>query len=126
MARGTILVVEDDPDILDMLALLLTDAGYHVDRCTDAEDAFFRAHRLHPDLVITHLWIGHNRDEGWTLLMALRGSSDTAAIPVILYSGDERTLRERRDVLRRARGLTLQKPFTVDTLTARVAEALAL
>ena len=126
MRRGTILVVEDDPGFRDLVVEILSEAGYHVDCCTDAEDAFYQAHRLHPDLLIIDLWMRHKRDDGWTLIMALRGSESTRTLPAILISGDVHALQARDGVLRAEHGLTLEKPFTANALMTRVAEAFAL
>ncbi len=58
-AHPRIVVVEDDTDILEMLTLALTDAGYTVLPWTQGADAHPFICTAQPDLVILDLWLEH-------------------------------------------------------------------
>lgn len=47
-----ILIVDDEPDILDLLTYNLSNKGFAVERASDGEEALERAHTLDPDLII--------------------------------------------------------------------------
>jgi len=54
---GTALVIDDDPDIRELLRLLLEDLGFSVELCVTANEGFDRAIALSPDLVIVDLYL---------------------------------------------------------------------
>jgi two-component system OmpR family response regulator len=47
----TCVVIEDDADIRDLIALILTDAGFEVHACETGHDGVVEAERLNPDLI---------------------------------------------------------------------------
>ncbi|MDR6438804.1 DNA-binding response OmpR family regulator [Paenarthrobacter nicotinovorans] len=47
----TCVVIEDDTDIRDLIALILTDAGFEVHACETGHDGVVAAERLNPDLI---------------------------------------------------------------------------
>ncbi|MBK8285076.1 MAG: response regulator [Ahniella sp.] len=83
---GTALVIDDDPDIRELLRLLLEDLGFGVELCVTANEGFERAIALKPDLVIVDLrlpGLSGNvasfklRAHGFTgRILALSGASD--------------------------------------------------
>jgi signal transduction histidine kinase len=52
---GSILLVDDDPDVLAAISLLLTDEGYLVTACRDARDAMAKFHEGEFDAVLTDI-----------------------------------------------------------------------
>ena len=78
----TVLVVEDDPAVLDLLEEVLTDEGYRVERAEDGVAALETIQRDPPDLVIADVHMP--RLDGAQLARRLRDSE----IPAILLSGD--------------------------------------
>ncbi len=86
-SRGRILVVDDDPDVREVIALLLEDEGYEVSSCGDGTRAWelMRADP-HPDLVILDLMLP--RMDGWELRSRQRADSALSKIPVIAISAD--------------------------------------
>lgn len=52
---GTALIIDDDPDLRELLRLLLEDLGFSVELAANANDGFARAQRLEPDLVVVDL-----------------------------------------------------------------------
>ncbi len=123
--RQVIMVVDDDPDILELMELLLTQRGYQVRLWSEAVTALAMMQDWHPDLVITDLCMQGDREAGWHLLVELRGYPVTAHIPAILYSSDHHFLDVRAGVLRMKHCAPLQKPFAPETLFRAIDNALA-
>ncbi len=109
-----ILLVDDDPDLVDLLAFALKRAGFLHSAAHDTDSARRTFTSERPDLVV--LDIGLGRDNGLDLLREIRQHSDT---PVILLTG-----RGSEDD--KVRGLELgaddylTKPFSHRELIARI------
>jgi diguanylate cyclase len=83
-AECTVLVVDDEPDIRYLLAVVLEAAGYRVIEAAHGEAALEQVCRIGPQLVITDRMMpvmgGHE------LIERLRGDEDTAAIPIVMLT----------------------------------------
>ncbi len=104
---GCILVVDDERDLRDTIAEVLSDEGYDVEEAGDGAEALTKARQVHPALVLLDLMMpGMN---GWEFRTRQRGDPDLAAIPVIVVSA-----------LGKVPGVDaaayLQKPFELDDL----------
>ncbi len=111
----SILVIEDDSDIADLVALHLRDAGYHVDTAPDGDTGLSMALRGGYDLVVLDLMLPGI--DGLSLCQKLR--AEAGYLPVLM-------LTARSSELDRVLGLEigaddyLTKPFSVRELVARV------
>jgi two-component system CheB/CheR fusion protein len=83
--RGTVLVVDDVPDVTEMIELLLKHAGYSVSTAESAKEALLLAERNHYDLVISD--IGMPEMNGYELAAALRKLADYNQTPLIAVTG---------------------------------------
>jgi signal transduction histidine kinase/DNA-binding response OmpR family regulator len=88
-ARGdgdapTILVIDDDPTVRDLMSRYLTREGFAVAVAADGIDGLEQARRLHPSAVT--LDVAMPGIDGWTVLAALKGDPTLADIPVILVT----------------------------------------
>src|SRR5687768_17387933 len=79
-----ILVVEDDPDISELIAHYLTRAGHDVDRLAHGGEAPRRVRESPPDLVVLDLMLPGL--DGLMVCQALRADPATAAIPIIMLT----------------------------------------
>jgi PleD family two-component response regulator len=117
MQTSTILCVDDDPNIRDLVTAALELDGYTVVLASDGAQALQCAALDHPQLIILDVMLPDMR--GWDVLRQLRSQPNTASIPVIFLSA----LDETED---RVTGLALGaddyvgKPFAVKELLARV------
>lgn len=85
-ARGTILIVDDDPDALTLLRALLRSEGFEVQTALSGLAALECVRQHRPDLIITDVRMpGMN---GYELCQTLRDSSETRHIPIIVHSGE--------------------------------------
>lgn len=117
--RKKILVVDDEPDILEFLQVILEEEGYVV---LTADKGEFLA-QLHkgglPDLLLLDVLL--SGQDGRAIVRHLKSQEETKHIPVIMVSAHpsaEKTAREAgaEDFL--------AKPFEIDALLAKVANYL--
>ena len=117
MARVRILVVDDEPDILELIRYNLTRNNYDVTGVGSGEEAFASVRMSPPDLVVLDLMLPGV--DGLEVCRRLRNDARTAGIPVIILSAKG----EEADVVT---GLELgaddylTKPFSPRVLLARI------
>jgi two-component system, chemotaxis family, chemotaxis protein CheY len=116
--RPLILVVDDDPDILDALSEILEAEGYEVDRARHGQEALSRLDQRHPDLILLDLMMPVM--DGWEFAQALRRREDGAQVPVVVLSADRQAGAKARVVGARA---FLAKPFELNELLRVVSES---
>jgi len=80
-----ILIADDEPDVVRVLATRLREHSYEVISALDGIQAVSHAHRERPDLIL--LDIRMPAKNGYAVLRSLRMSSHTDRIPVLLLSG---------------------------------------
>ncbi len=80
----TVLVIDDDPVILDLLRVNFEIEGFDVVTATNGEEGLERAHAVQPDVVISDIMMP--KRDGLQLLGDLKSNPDTEDLPVILLS----------------------------------------
>jgi DNA-binding response OmpR family regulator len=85
MTVEKILVVEDEPDQLELLALQLRDEGFVVATAANGLEALDQVARSRPHLVV--LDVSMPKMNGFTVCQKLRDNPATAAIPILMLSG---------------------------------------
>ena len=114
---ASILIVDDDQSIRDLLRLHLSAAGYEVHVAEDAISAGYMVLRSPPDLIITDINMPHM--DGFEFIAALKADNSLPKIPVIfLTSYDDGDQRGRE--LGAVGYIT--KPVRADRLLAMVAQ----
>jgi len=110
----TILVVDDEPQIVRFVRAYLEDAGYRVVTASDGQEALFVARHEKPDLVILDLMMPGM--DGWDFIRRYRRERDT---PVIVLTA---RVEETDQVLGLELGADdyVTKPFSPRALVARV------
>src|SRR6266481_1375109 len=112
-----ILVVEDDPDIAELVERYLSKAGFSTDRVASGRDALDAIALKAPDLLVLDLMLPHL--DGLEICRRVRAHDKTANIPIIM-------LTARAEESERIVGLELgaddylAKPFSPNELVARV------
>ena len=121
MSKGRILLVEDDPGLVELLSYHLSRENFAVVATADGEDALLIARENPPDLVILDWMI--EGVSGIEVCRRLRRLPDTANVPIIM-------LTARTEEADRVRGLEtgaddyVTKPFSPKELVARVTAVL--
>ena len=80
----TVLAIDDDEEVLELLAASLEPAGYKVVRCTDPDAGVRQAKEMNPYAVTLDIMMPYR--DGWSVLRELRSTPETADIPVIIVS----------------------------------------
>jgi DNA-binding response OmpR family regulator len=112
----TILLVDDDPDVLAALQALLVHKGYRVVTANDGNRALALAEREAPDLVIVDMVMP--RRSGMVVLETLKRPQRSGP-PVIMISANEAP-RQRQQAERLGVDDFIQKPFDSNRLLASV------
>lgn len=121
MPRKHIYVVNQSPDFLDVIRLLLQCEQYNVTTTNFVPNSFETIEAAQPSLLIVDLIPGEQA--GWDLLRSLRQSASTRDIPVLLLSTTPRLLDEAKDQHDEFGGDSyLRKPLDLEDLLARVEE----
>ena len=116
-----ILVVDDEPDVADLIEAVLKDEGYTVAIARDGAKGLMLAREWGPDLILMDVLLPGV--DGATVIRRLKSEPETAAIPIVAMSAG-RTIRTHTGELDVADG-ALAKPFDIEALLAQVAFHLA-
>jgi len=112
-----ILIVEDDPDIAELVARYLEKAGFVTERAASGREALKAIAAKAPGLLVLDLMLPHV--DGLEVCRIVRGNDATAAIPIIMLTA--RTEESERIVgLELGADDYLAKPFSPNELVARV------
>jgi len=118
---ANLLVVDDDPDLLQLLSMRLTAAGYRVTGVGSAEAALAHLEAVRPQLVVSDVQLP-GRD-GLALFDEIRARHP--ALPVILLTAHG-TIPDAVEATARGVFTYLTKPFDGKALLDKIAQALAL
>lgn len=111
-----LLLLEDDPDVLDILQTLMDLEGYRVTALSGTDDIIRTALEHAPDLIITdYILQGIN---GGEYCSQLKQHPETAHIPVIILSAYDKVLGSLGHY---GADLVIHKPFDNADLVAKVA-----
>lgn len=110
--KRKVLVVDDDPDIITVLTLSLTERNYIVLNAYDGIQAIALAKKEKPDLIILDLMLPSV--DGFSVIKALKGDPEVADIPIIVVTG--RTIEDREKAIQLGAREYLIKPFTMRIL----------
>jgi len=117
----SVLVVDDEPNIVLSLEFLMTQAGYEVRIARDGNAALEAVVEKTPDLILLDLMIP-GRD-GYDVCQTLRRSEEWASIPIIMLTAKGREVEKEKGLALGANDY-VTKPFSTSELTARVKELL--
>jgi len=112
---GTVLLIDDDPTVHDLLQRALSRRGFRVESAWDGASGLSRARELKPDAILLDVLMPGM--DGWSVLAALKAHEELAHIPVVMVTlVDEESLGF-------SLGATdyLTKPVDPDRLTALLA-----
>jgi DNA-binding response OmpR family regulator len=119
--RPLVLVADDDPDILRLVALRLERDGYDVVQAHDGQGAVDKAFERTPDLALID--VSMPRLDGYEVTERLRNSEATRRTPIILLTARVQETDVARGVEAGADDY-MKKPFSLDELRSRVQAAL--
>jgi DNA-binding response OmpR family regulator len=116
-----VLVVEDDPDQLEVIRSTLKAAGFAIGTAANGIDALLKTRSVSPDLIVLDLMLpGLN---GFDICESLRLDPATASVPIIMLTGMHGQFG-RFAGLEAGASEFLYKPFDPDQLILKVEELL--
>ena len=117
MSQPSVLIVEDEPAQVEVLAYNLKAEGFHVITADNGEDALILVDEYMPDLIVLDWMMPHI--SGIEVCRRLKTRPETRSIPIIMLSA-------RSEEIDRVRGLEIgaddyvTKPYSIVELLARV------
>ena len=119
---GPILIVEDVPNVLELIQVTLSFKGYPVVTATNGEEALAYIARERPALVVTDILMP--RMDGYELAHQLRRNPLTRQIPIIFLSATYITPDDKKFALSLGAVRFLEKPIDTEEFLLTVAEVL--
>lgn len=116
-----VLIVEDEDDIRESIAGILSDEGYDVRQAATSQAALDAIKQRIPSLVILDVWLKDSSMDGIELLDELK--SDHAELPVIIISGHG-TVETAVSAIRKGAFDYIVKPFKAEKLLVTATRAL--
>jgi DNA-binding response OmpR family regulator len=114
-----VLVVEDDPEINELVGAYVQIAGFDYQSALNGTQAVEKAHRNHPDLIVLDIMLPDF--DGFEVARLLRSEADTRGIPIVMLTAlDREEYRQRGKTAGASAYLT--KPFDPDRLLAAIKE----
>ena len=113
-SKPAILIIDDEPELLRVLGLILRDAGYQVHQAIDGKEGVRDSLRLKPDLIILDLMLPDI--SGAEVTQQIRKTSQT---PILMLSSNESST-EKVKTLDAGADDFITKPFDPDELLARI------
>ena len=117
----SILVVDDDPEIVKLLTIRLTKLGYAITTAANGVDGIATARRDKPDLILLDVMMPGK--SGWDVIRALKADPSTRDIKIIMVSAIGEITNE---ITARMYGANahVDKPFDFETLETAIGNVL--
>ena len=119
--KKKILVVDDEPDVLEFLERVLGRSGYRVVTAANGTEGLIRAQVERPDLILLDILM--EKMDGWETLRLLKLDDESRDVPVVIVSA----LTEPKDKIRALQEGAVDyitKPFEVEESLAKIAAIL--
>lgn len=117
--KRTVLVVDDDPGILEVIRIILEDNGYRVITLSNSYQVLKQVNKHAPHLIVMDLWMSGM--DGHQLAKKLKNNHRTKHIPIVVISA----LSNIKEIIKQSRADDfLAKPFNINDLVAVVAKYL--
>ena len=119
-AYGPILIVEDVPNVLELLEVTLRFKGYAVITARNGEEALEVVSKTRPVLIITDILMP--KMDGYAFIQKLRVNPETRAIPVVFLSATYVTPEDKQFALSLGAARFMEKPIDTEDFLLTVAE----
>jgi len=118
----TILVVDDEPDVAQLLSLILKADGYNVLVAGDGQEALEKARKGSPDLILLDVMLP--KMDGYRVARMLKFDENFRHIPIIMLTAKIQE-KDKKTGLEMGADDYMTKPFEVPMLQQKVREILA-
>ena len=121
MSRSRILLVDDEPDIVETVSFMLQARNYSVSVASGGLEGIEKAKNEHPDLVLLDIMMPDV--DGYDVCMKLKADEDTKNIPIIML-----TAKGESEAVLKSHSLGAEdyvvKPFSLPTLLGKLSKFL--
>ena len=115
---GTVLIIDDDADVRDLLSRMLSDAGFKFDTAKDGKEGLEKLDK-NPNLIVLDLEMP--RMDGFEFLENyMKEVNETERAPVLVYSGKDLTEVQREMLEKNVAGMVKKDEVSMDELSAIV------
>lgn len=114
----TIAYIEDDPDMIDLVSIILQKHGYRVAGFTESREIVPKLESLKPELILLDLMMPHV--DGIEVYKEIKSREQMAHVPVIIISAMKRAVEEIEREGEVKVEACLVKPFTIGELLETV------
>ncbi|MCA9921384.1 MAG: response regulator [Anaerolineales bacterium] len=119
--KGSIMIVDDDIEIRQLLCTMLRMIGYEICEASDGLDALAKIENCIPDAMVLDVMMPNM--DGITLCKALRKATETAVLPIIMLSGKA----QQEDIeagLKAGANRYLAKPMSMNDLVQNLQDVM--
>lgn len=120
--RKTILIVDDEADIRNLVKEILEDEGYATLTAANSKQTYEILEQQKPDMAILDIWLQDSRHDGLGILETIK-AGEHKDIPVIMISGHG-TIETAVNAIKKGAYDFIEKPFKSDRLILMVRRAL--
>ena len=114
----TVLIIDDDADVRDLLSRMLSDAGFKFDTAKDGKEGLEKLNK-NPNLIVLDLEMP--RMDGFEFLENyMKEFNETERAPVLVYSGKDLTEVQREMLEKNVAGMVKKDEVSMDELSAIV------
>lgn len=122
-----ILAIDDDPNVLHTISLMMRSAGIQTELLDSGEEALRRLNQIRPDLILLdYMMPGLNGAEFYRRIQSDPYFKDFRQIPVIMLTAKTDNYEEQEQLLREGMSAYLLKPFGFGELINVIANTLTL
>ena len=117
MSKSRILLVDDEPDIVETVSFMLQSRNYQVSVASGGQEGLEKAKNEHPDLLLLDIMMPDI--DGYDVCMKLKANEDTKDIPIIML-----TAKGESEAVLKSHSLGADdyvvKPFSLPTLLSKL------
>lgn len=117
-----ILVVDDDPDVIDIISLSLKDRNFIITGSGNGQEALEKLKICTPDLIMTDIHMP--KIDGFELIKHLKKEPKYTNIPIIVITGTHISKEDQKRGLTLGAAKYITKPFTIDALVKEIEESI--
>lgn len=121
MDSKNILVIDDEPTLIEIVKEVLEDGGFRVDCATNAEDGLKIASHFAPDLILLDVQLGET--SGYDICKKIKEDPKLRFVPVIMLTGRD-LMRDELAGFKAGADDYVTKPFKPSLLLARIVSAI--
>ena len=118
---GSILIVDDERDIRELIGDILRDEGYAVRLAGNSDDCMSEINADPPALMILDIWLKDSRMDGIDILKSVK--RDNPDVPVVIISGHG-NIEIAVAAIKQGAYDFIEKPFNIDQLMVVVSRAM--